>query len=372
MQRAQRMLARAQQRDRPGLAAGQDALAQGREQAGAQHRRLAAARRTDEAQHRRARQAGHHLRHEPLAPEEERGVLGLERGEALEGADDDVRRDLRSLARGLQRDDDVARELVLGRAQPGAARRRAPGGTAQAADALGPRPLDRGLVDLARHAAAVLHQAGDRHLHVLARVRVEARDGGHVVGAERSERDRRVDARRPRARRRPAPWRGRAPAARRGPRPARAAPRPPPRRRGRRRRRRAASGAARVPRGRSRRARLPDRRRRRRAARWRGRGAPRPPAPRPAASSPCRGRRARARSARLRRARRATPRAARRARPDGPRAACPRRARPAAARIRAPGGSSCGSWRRIASCSSRSAGPGSTPICSTSADRACR
>jgi hypothetical protein len=155
-------------------------------------------RRAYQTQHRRARQAGHHLRHEPLAPEEERGVLGLERGKALERADHDVGRNLCSLARGLQRDDDVAGELVLGRAQPGTARRRAPGGTAQAADALGPRPLDRSLVDLARHAAAVLHQAGDRHLHVLARVRVrvEARDGGHVVGAERSERDGRVDARR--------------------------------------------------------------------------------------------------------------------------------------------------------------------------------
>ncbi len=109
VQRPQRMLARAQQRDRPGLAAGQDALAQGREQAGAQHRRLAAARRTDETQHRRARQAGHHLRHEPLAPEEERGVLGLERGEALEGADDDVLRDLR-----------------VARARPPARRRRRP------------------------------------------------------------------------------------------------------------------------------------------------------------------------------------------------------------------------------------------------------
>ncbi len=51
-------------------------------------------------------------------------------------------------------------------------------------------------MDLARHAATGLDQAGDRHLRVLARVRVEARDGGHVVGAERSERDGRVDARR--------------------------------------------------------------------------------------------------------------------------------------------------------------------------------
>jgi hypothetical protein len=51
-------------------------------------------------------------------------------------------------------------------------------------------------MDLARHAAAGLDQAGDGHLRVLARVRVEAREGGHVVGAERSERDGRVGARR--------------------------------------------------------------------------------------------------------------------------------------------------------------------------------
>ena len=354
------------------LAAGQDALAQGREQPGAQHRRLAAARRTDEAEHRRARQAGHHLRHEPLAPEEERGVLGLERGKALERADHDVRRDLRSLARGLQRDDDVARELVLGRAQPGATRRRAPGGAAQAADALGPRPLDRGLVDLARHAAAVLHQAGDRHLHVLARVRVEARDGGHVVGAERSERDRPIDARR----------HGRVVGLRRG--------------EDEDRQRVEAldqlaqgradllAGAVDVVDDEQRRApracRAGDRGAR--GCRIAGaggvqhdgavavhlarqlRGQPRLPHSAGAEDedeAPASGVRV-------------APRLAQHvelgltARP----AACPRRARPAAARTRAPAGRAAGSWRRIASCSSRSAGPGSTPICSTSADRACR
>ena len=83
-------------------------------------------------------------------------------------------------------------------------------------------------------------------------------------------------------------------------------------------------------------------------------------------------RRARARSARLRRARRATPRAARRARPDGPRAACPRRARPAAARIRAPAGRAADPGAGSRRAARAAAGPGSTPICSTSADRACR
>ena len=207
VQRAQRMLARAQQRDRPALAAGQDALAQRRQQAGAQRRDLplpdgptipssgAPARRATISATSRSR------------PKKNAASSGSNAARPLNGQTTTSAGDPRSLARGLQRDDDVARELVLGRAQPGAARRRAPGGTAQAADALGPRPLDRGLVDLARHAAAVLHQAGDRHLHVLARVRVEARDGGHVVGVERPEHDRRIDARHREPRRRPAPWR---------------------------------------------------------------------------------------------------------------------------------------------------------------------
>ena len=127
------MRARAQQRDRPAVAARQHAGGQRRHQAGAQQRRLPAPGGADERGERRARLPRDQLGDEALAAEEEVRVVDVERGEALEGADEDVLAAVRTAARRLH-GDDAADQLVLRRAQ-----RRPPGG-----DAL--RRLDHRLV----------------------------------------------------------------------------------------------------------------------------------------------------------------------------------------------------------------------------------
>ena len=71
------VLARSQQRELPVLAAGQHAGRERGEQPGPQRRRLAAARRADDPDQRRARQARHHLGHQPLAAEEQLGVRDI-------------------------------------------------------------------------------------------------------------------------------------------------------------------------------------------------------------------------------------------------------------------------------------------------------
>ena len=88
-------------------------------------------------QQRRTGQPRHHLGDEPLAPEEDPGIVHVERRETLEGAGDDAvglgGPQVGALARRLQLDD-VARQLVLRRAQHGALGRDAAGGVRQAAD----------------------------------------------------------------------------------------------------------------------------------------------------------------------------------------------------------------------------------------------
>jgi hypothetical protein len=188
------VLARAQQRQRPALAAGQHARSEPGEQPGAQRRRLATARRPHDPQQRRARQPRHHLGHEPLAPEEDARVLDVEQGQALERTGDDAALVLPqpgALADRLQLDH-VAGEVVLGRAQTRTLARRTSRCGTQAPRRLAARPLARGAVYALRDAAALLDQPRDRHLGVLARI--QSRHGGHSIGVERGKGKRRVDA----------------------------------------------------------------------------------------------------------------------------------------------------------------------------------
>jgi hypothetical protein len=193
-ERAQRVLAGAQERQRPSLAARQHAGGQRCEQARAQRGGLAAARRPDDAQQRRAGQARHHLGHEPLAPEEDPGVVDVERSEPLERAGHDA--GLSVVALGTPADRlqlyDLAGDVVLGGAQGRAFGGRAIHGGAQAPRGLRARPLAGGAVHALRDAAAGLDQPRDRDLGVLARV--QPRDGGHAIGVERRERQRRLHA----------------------------------------------------------------------------------------------------------------------------------------------------------------------------------
>ncbi len=83
----QRPLAGTQQQTPPALAARQHASGEGRQETGAQDRRLAAARRADDAEEAGADEAGDELGDEPLAAEEVVGIDRLEARETLERAD---------------------------------------------------------------------------------------------------------------------------------------------------------------------------------------------------------------------------------------------------------------------------------------------
>ena len=120
LERPHRLLAGAQQHPRPALAARQRAARQPGHQARAHRGGLAAARRADDAQQRRAREPRRHLGDKALAAEEERRVLDVEGGEALERADA-ITRSPPCLPRGAlaHRLDlgDRGRELPLGPTQ---------------------------------------------------------------------------------------------------------------------------------------------------------------------------------------------------------------------------------------------------------------
>ncbi len=109
LERAQRMLSGTQHGERPALAAGQHPGGERSEQTGVQCRGLAAAGRPDDPQERGARHPRDQLGHEPLAPEEEACVAGLERGQPLVRADSRLtgreRVQLGALPGGLQLDD---------------------------------------------------------------------------------------------------------------------------------------------------------------------------------------------------------------------------------------------------------------------------
>ena len=78
LERGERVGAGAEERDRPAVAAGQHAVGERGQQAGLQRRRLAAAGGADDAEQRRARQPRDHLGDQPLAAEEDVGVVDLE------------------------------------------------------------------------------------------------------------------------------------------------------------------------------------------------------------------------------------------------------------------------------------------------------
>ena len=83
----QRPLAGTEQHAPPALAARQHSSGEGRKEAGAEDRRLAAARRADDAEEAGADEAGDELGNEPLASEEVVGIDRLEARETLERAD---------------------------------------------------------------------------------------------------------------------------------------------------------------------------------------------------------------------------------------------------------------------------------------------
>ena len=154
------LLAGAQHPLRPALAARQHAAGELGQQPGPQRGGLAAPRGADHAEQRRADQPRHHLSHEPLAPEEERGVVPVERREALVGAHAARRSGPQARPRRLQVDDRASRATTPTRAgrrarrpygrprrRGGARSRRAP--TRPQADA--PRPAVRRCARAAAH-----------------------------------------------------------------------------------------------------------------------------------------------------------------------------------------------------------------------------
>jgi hypothetical protein len=154
------MLAGTDKRARPAVAAGQHAARERVQQARPEQRGLAAARRADHAEQRRADEARDQLRDELLAPEKVLGVVGVERGETLVGADDRSPGALTfggdqpgALVRRAQLDD-VSGQLGLERPGLAAACRGPAGCRVDAAGRLAPCPLARRLVHASRDAAA--------------------------------------------------------------------------------------------------------------------------------------------------------------------------------------------------------------------------
>ena len=190
VQGVERVRAGAQQSDVPPLRPGQHARSPAMRAVSLQGRGLAAARGPDDREERGVGEARDHLGHEPLAPEEDAGVVDVERRQALERTGDD-----RGCAgvHGLQFLD-VARDLVLDSLEIGPTARRALGRGAQPPGGLGARPFARGAVDALRHAAALEGQSLDRYV-VRTGAGVERGDGAHAVGVERSEAQRSVGAR---------------------------------------------------------------------------------------------------------------------------------------------------------------------------------
>ena len=166
---------------------GRTPASQRRQQPGPQRRRLSAARRADDPHQRGAGEPRDHLGDQPLAAEEQAGVLDIEGSEALERARDDVGARERPLTQRLQLDD-AASQVVLGHAQVGAPGRRAAGGAAEPLLGLRARPLRGGAMHGRGDASGRLEQQLDRDL---APRRVVARDRDDIVGAERGEPPRR-------------------------------------------------------------------------------------------------------------------------------------------------------------------------------------
>jgi hypothetical protein len=184
LERPHWLVARAHERDRPGIATGEHAVVERWQQTGLERRRLAAARRPDDAEQRCAREPRDHLGDEALAAEEDVGVLDLERGEALERADDGIagrRRLGGALTRRLQRDD-AGGEVVLGRLEARAVTGRAVGAGAELAGCLSAGPAARGAVHQLGHALGLVHQPRERRV-----VSVLARDRRNRGGVERPQ-----------------------------------------------------------------------------------------------------------------------------------------------------------------------------------------
>ena len=190
LERGQWVQTGSQQGERPVLAPRQRTLRQGGQQSRTEHGRLAAAGRPHDAQQRRADETGDHLAHEPLAAEEELSIGDVERGEALERADDNVALVLYRLvplARNLQLDY-VVGQLGLDRTQLGATGGRASRRGTDLARCFAARPLARHLVDAARNAAARVEQPLGRHIVAGVRRRVVGSDRSDGLDVERRER----------------------------------------------------------------------------------------------------------------------------------------------------------------------------------------
>ena len=170
LERSQRLVPGSHQGDRPALAAGQDAGRQPREQASPQRGGLAAPRGSDDTRQRRTGEPRDHLGDEPLAAEEELGVLHLERRQPLERADHgtvvQTRAGLRAFPLRVQLDD-AAHQIVLGRAQRRALGREAGRGVRQAPDGHLARLRARHTMQVPRYPVAHLREPFDQGFDVL-------------------------------------------------------------------------------------------------------------------------------------------------------------------------------------------------------------
>ncbi len=183
------------------VTARQDSTRERGQQAGPDDRGLAASRRSYDAQQRRPDKPRDELRNEPLAAEEIPRIVDVEWGESLEGAHDGsflVVNQGEPRVRPLQLDH-PAGQLVLHRAQLGAAGLRSFGYLVDSARGLVPGPLARQLVDALWNAFAALEQPVDGYLVTFGvggvwsgdlpdRVRVEWAEVERAVGTRGRER----------------------------------------------------------------------------------------------------------------------------------------------------------------------------------------
>ena len=188
LERRERVRAGADQRLRPALAAGQDAVDERGQQAGAQGRGLAAGRRPDDAHQPRPGQARDHVGHQLLTAEEHWRVVNVERREALERARGQGvgAGQLRALAHRLELDH-LGGDVVPGQ-MPAGALGRCP--RRRLADALGRHracPSGCRPVHARGDAATLGEQAVHRRLDRCPRAGVIARQRGDLIARERRQ-----------------------------------------------------------------------------------------------------------------------------------------------------------------------------------------
>jgi hypothetical protein len=189
----QGVLAGADQHLPPAVAARQHAVGQRRQEAGSDHRGLAAPRGADHTDQARPNQVGDQFGDQPLPPEEEPGIITFIAAQALIGADHlgqrvaSIPRTRLLLARAqFLQVDQVSGQLGLDQAQVAAAGGGLPGGLLHLAFSRRVRPVSRCLVHQQRHAAGTLQDRGGGIL-CCRRALVQAENLGDLLPAERAQ-----------------------------------------------------------------------------------------------------------------------------------------------------------------------------------------